>query len=116
MERLTEKTIGCFEYRLKEHKPVIGEFGTYEAFYDYLMAVRALGKYEDAEEQGLLLRLPCKVGDVVYQIAPRENKIYPIVAPNLHTIVRWTEDEVIGEIIFLTREEAEEALKGGEGE
>ncbi len=25
-----------------------------------------LGKYEDAEEQGLLLRLPCKVGDTVY--------------------------------------------------
>ena len=25
-----------------------------------------LGAYEDAEEQGLLLRLPCKVGDTVY--------------------------------------------------
>ena len=70
-----------------------------------------MAKYEDAEEQGLLIRLPCKVGDTVYQIAPRENEIYPIVAPNLHTIVRWMEDEVIGEIIFLTRETAEAALK-----
>lgn len=25
-----------------------------------------LGKYEDAEEQGLFLGLPCKVGDTVY--------------------------------------------------
>lgn len=46
-KRLTEKSIGCFEYRLKDHKPVVGEFSTYEAFYDYSMAVRQLGKYED---------------------------------------------------------------------
>lgn len=47
MERLTEKTIGCFEYSLKDHKAVPGEFGTYEAFFDYSMAVRMMGKYED---------------------------------------------------------------------
>lgn len=47
MERLTKKTIGCFEYNLKDHKPIIGEFGTYEAFFDYSMAVRLLGEYED---------------------------------------------------------------------
>ena len=47
MERLTEKTIGCFEYSLKDHKPIVGEFGTYEAFFNYSMAVRLLGKYED---------------------------------------------------------------------
>lgn len=29
----------------------------------------ALGKYEDAEDQGLLLRLPFKVGDKVYYIS-----------------------------------------------
>jgi hypothetical protein len=46
MERLTEKTIGCFEYRLKDHKPIPEEFRTYDAFYDYSMAVRLLGKYE----------------------------------------------------------------------
>ena len=50
MERLTKKTVGCFEYALKEHEPVPGEFGTYEAFFDYSMAVRKLGRYEDAEE------------------------------------------------------------------
>lgn len=30
------------------------------------MAIAKLAAYEDAEEQGLLLRLPCKVGDTVY--------------------------------------------------
>ena len=29
-----------------------------------------LKDYEDAEEQGLLLRLPCKVGDNIYIIKP----------------------------------------------
>lgn len=50
MERLTKKSIGCFEYALKEHESVPGEFGTYEAFFDYSMAVKKLGEYEDAEE------------------------------------------------------------------
>lgn len=47
MNRLTEKTIGCFAYTLKDHKPVVGEFGTYDAFFDYSMAVKRLGEYED---------------------------------------------------------------------
>ena len=47
MERLTEKTVGCFEYALKDHKAVPGEFGTYDAFFDYSVAVKRLGHYED---------------------------------------------------------------------
>lgn len=47
MDRLTEKTIGCFEYALKDHKPVVGEFSTYDAFYNYSTAVKRLGQYED---------------------------------------------------------------------
>lgn len=47
MDRLTEPTIGCFLYQLKDHKAVPGEFGTYEAFFDYSMAVRKLGQYEE---------------------------------------------------------------------
>lgn len=38
-----------------------------ENSYEYKgLLLEALGKYEDAEEQGLLLRLPCEVGDTVY--------------------------------------------------
>lgn len=49
MERLTEKSVGCFEYALKDHKAVPGEFGTYDAFFDYSMAVNRLGHYEDTD-------------------------------------------------------------------
>lgn len=31
-------------------------------------ALEKLGQYEDAEEQRMLLKLPCKVGDYVFQI------------------------------------------------
>ena len=51
MERLTEKTVGCFEYALKDHKAVPGEFGTYDAFFDYSMAVKRLGHYEELMER-----------------------------------------------------------------
>ena len=53
MERLTEKTIGCFKYDLKDHEHKIGEFATYDAFFNYSMAVKKLGEYEDAEEKRL---------------------------------------------------------------
>lgn len=49
MERLTEKTVGCFAYDLKDHKHVVGEFATYDAFFNYSMAVKRLGEYEDME-------------------------------------------------------------------
>ena len=57
--------------------------GTYDTFdpidiaYDgyskanYEKLLNKLGEYEDLEEQGLLLRLPCKVGDYLYSIEPR---------------------------------------------
>lgn len=35
---------------------------------DDLTYYKKLAAYEDAEEQGLLLRLPCKVGDTVYVV------------------------------------------------
>ena len=47
MERLTKKAVGCFKYALKDHKAVPGEFGTYEAFFDYSMAVKRLGEFEE---------------------------------------------------------------------
>lgn len=38
-----------------------------ENSYDYKnLLIERLGKYEDLEEQGRLIKLPCKVGDTVY--------------------------------------------------
>lgn len=46
-----------------------------ENSYDYKnLLIERLGKYEDLEEQGRLVILPCKVGDTVYV----DNTILPI--------------------------------------
>lgn len=92
-----------------------------------------LGEYEDAEESGLLVRLPCKVGDTVYyintvpHIALYQNTIYKaevarIVTTHLGTsiVIQIHNDygctEIpnindIGKTVFLTREEAGKALE-----
>lgn len=98
------------------------------------MALDKLATYEDAEEQGLLLRLPCKVGDKVYQIS--ENFIEPCTVetiflgkyrdrngnwcnmaeihydrddcPYVSTEIYFTD---IGETVFLTETEAEARLR-----
>ena len=58
-KRLTEKTIGCFEYDLKDFKHKIDEFNDYDAFFAYSMAVKRLGELEDKIEAGTLIELPC---------------------------------------------------------
>ena len=68
MERLTEDSVTGETYikQCASSCPYDGDFcGTDEC--PVLNAVAdKLGKYERSEEQGLLVRLPCKVGDVVY--------------------------------------------------
>ena len=94
-----------------------------------------LREYEDLEEQGLLLRLPCKVGSTVYLIFEKRIyegtgvKIVSVRTPS-HDYTRieivfeiedpWYSDgrkmkhganEILGEKVFLKREEAEQALE-----
>lgn len=99
-----------------------------------------LKAYKDAEEQGLLLKLPCKVGTVLYNPVPYyyigtkkinvpfiletkvvgfgiENMQLNIKAKNGPEIREFTVDR-IGTSFFLTKEEAvkviEEWQKGGQ--
>lgn len=67
-----------------------------------------LGEYEDAEEQGLLLRLPCKVGDTVYSVVKDGLQIIELKF-SLELYARRMSD--FGKTVFLTKEEAERALK-----
>ena len=62
MERLT-KTYSDGTHGANDNLPCGENSYTYKG-----LLLEALGKYEDAEEQGLLLRLPCKVGDTVWVI------------------------------------------------
>ena len=65
MERLTKRnsdgTVGISALR-------------YYNYDDFQKMAQKLAEYEDLEEQGLLLRLPCKVGDTVYCIYERYTK------------------------------------------
>ena len=66
---------------------------------------------------------PCKVGEVVYDI--HYGKVFGSKVIMLHMLDdcftfmasggRYYKDDDIGKTVFLTREEAEQALKGGEG-
>lgn len=87
-----------------------------------------LADYEDAEEQGLLVKLPCKVGDTVY--VPTRNFVSELritlvsidtndmtmyfgwllnsgIYPNLDGFFGYE----LGKTVFLTHEEAEKKLE-----
>ena len=76
--------------------------------------LKELIAYKDAEEQGLLYRLPCKIGDIVFAIVEECEDFY-IPDSNYYTI--YPERfalymiEEIGKSVFLTEPEAEAALK-----
>lgn len=55
MERLTERM---------ENVPD-GESNVWVKNHDYIKASEKLADYEDLEEQGLLVRLPCKVDEKI---------------------------------------------------
>jgi hypothetical protein len=90
-----EGAIGCSAY--------INTFG---------VSIDRLREICAAERDGRLVVLPCKVGDTVYSTSPNQDKAIACYVPSLHTIARWIEDGVFGKTVFLTRAEAEEALKG----
>ena len=126
MERLTRKTEEEFAKNNGIH---------YLANATSKKILNKLGEYEDAEEQGLLLRFPCKVGDTVWAITSPINlgfdegetlEVYKCVVESIsfynnrkHQIrlysggvfVTWyVRVSDFGKTVFLTEEEAEQAL------
>ena len=93
---------------------------------DVAELLEELKSYKDLEEQGLLVRLPCKVGDIVY--VPTRNFISELriimISVDMHgTYFRWMlssgiysnldgfSGSKLGKTVFLTREEAEKKLE-----
>lgn len=77
-----------------------------------------LKSYKEAEEQGLLVRLPCPVGTTVWNICGmdiRENVVCGIECGKNGKQFLWANhDEWLGELndlVFLTREAAEKKLE-----
>ena len=87
---------------------------------------KKLKEYKDLEKQGLLLRLPLKIGDTVYSVTRdfiSEYKICSIEKYNegfffnwkcekgMYINIRGFTNHQIGKDVFLTKTEAEQKLK-----
>ena len=119
MERLT--------MRDEEEKDLIlpnGQSVIFARAVQIMKAFERLADYEDAEEQGLLVRLPCKVGGHVYTVG-LHNVIRKFTVTSIYLTTTdsniWciSRDETVkfnfrieefGTRVFLTKEEAEKAL------
>lgn len=134
-ERKTEQYERFYKREYLETMPLtssaIKEYWEHRQVAEYL---RKLKDYEDLEEQGKLIKLPCKVGDVVYVKMASYCKTHYVeaeVRDFVHFIScgfcavvtsKYFDKENIpfsefGKTIFLTKEEVEAKLKelrGGE--
>ena len=85
-----------------------GESNVWVKNHDYIKASEKLAEYEDLEEQGLLVRLPCKVGTEVYYILGIPNKT-PCAIDKC--VFELSDIDKIGESLFLTHKETEKKLE-----
>lgn len=120
MKRLTERI-----KRLQKDDLIVYTNGKYEDTIpaemtndDIRAVLKKLADYEDLEEHGLLVRLPCPIGTTVWGICGmdiRENVLSGIECDKDGKQFLWAnDDEWLGELnnsVFLTREEAEKKLE-----
>ena len=114
MKRLTTKYNGGYLINM----PPKNNENDLTAHMEYLGKVSAkLGEYEDLEEQEMLIRLPCKVGDTVYFPNKTWKRVFEksVISISFDGKTTWTRcgDGIcylFGEEVFKTKEEAEQAL------
>lgn len=125
MERLTRKERTRTGSGVSKEPLIDRDF---DILSEYLINILTkLADYEDLEEQGRLIKLPCKVGDTVYAIGFNNNK--PIIYESVVLRILITEKEIVfdvkvdefginsqlkqsmlGKTVFLTKSEAEAKL------
>lgn len=89
----------------------IKEYWEHKQVAEYLRKLKA---YESLEEQGRLIKLPCKAGTDIYYILGIPNET-PCTIDSC--VFELSDIHKIGKTLFLTREEAEaklEELRGAE--
>ena len=137
MERLTNCAQGYCEMYCKKYSHCFEDpgdciFKDEIKMYDALKSIEGIVPFDrllelaDADRAGLLVVLPCKVGDAAYwlhngiitecrvhRIQMNRTGLFICLKSKVsHGAFRM---DSIGKTVFLTREEAEAALKGGEG-
>ena len=78
-----------------------------------------LAEYEDLEEQGLLVRLPCKVGDTMYDIIGKPLRIVEHKVDAFHIDKKGFHLQIINGVlekkqeakVYFSREEAKKKLE-----
>ena len=133
MERLVNKINidfnalnGCPIPAPEEFYVANGEHASIENLQYVQKALKKLYEYEKLEEQGLLLKLPCKIGDTIYITGMlgspeiEEWEIIKIDEPYFYADSKGAECSFwmkeFGRRIFLTKEEAEKHLRRMEEE
>lgn len=89
---------------------------------DIIKYLKELERYKTAEQQGLLAKLPCKIGDAIYRMTPET--LVPITRDIIMQIticdgfillhgevISEIDAAEIGETAFLSMEEADRKLK-----
>lgn len=141
MERLTERTADGIlvkeNYEKETLKTLYQCYGEkpnsyYSNCEECYCAMEKLADYEDAEEQGRLIKLPCKIGDTLYRVNKGAKepvimmRVLQLYIKQLHKdrtaikIITINDDDMgescyflenIGKTVFLTKSEAEAKLK-----
>ena len=133
MERLSDTAIEIINDLHTERLEYTSEY------IPLIDSANKLAEYEDLEEQGLILRLPCKVGDTVYRLGYKpchngetypdsydccgceddcdiKRDIIPCFVRDLDWVLRnYKYLTSKNDYMFLTKEEAEAKLKELEG-
>ena len=124
MERLTTRNIaGVAVYKHPFECEQCGDTIWRLPDYGNGSPTEKLAAYEDAEEQGLLLRLPCKIGTKVFNITWWDDVQKKVVVKgktyyrtiHKHKVSKstfgYTDIDDFGKTVFLTKSEAEQKLK-----
>ena len=130
MERLTKQSESGMTWFIDHENNGIALEPCEMDSHNNRLAIERLADYENAEEQGLLLKLPCKIGDAVYAVTRdfiSKYTIFNIEVYNEGLFFCWKCEKgiyinakgftnyQIGEDVFLTQEQAEEKLKESGG-
>lgn len=117
---MTYKEAAAYLQPVADSTPLVG-YGSalakaVEALREIEPLREALKRYQDAEQDGRLKMLPCKIGATVYRLGPNgiEEERVKRCEVEIVTDRHDFHERHIGKTVFLTREEAERALEGGE--
>ena len=119
---MQSKEIVDFLRKAKRTGDMVGILPDSTISKDIIKYLEKLERYKIAEQQGLLVKLPCKIGDAIYRMTPET--LVPITRDIIMQIticdglillhgevISEIDEAEIGETAFLSMEEADRKLK-----